>query len=301
MSTDESLIRRLRPVLEACAPAPGEPVHAEVLHQLCMVDGLLELLDWSSQGLSADPLACMWLGSLRWHRMMTGRVPRGAPEPPSHEAERLLGLAFAQEAPGRSAVAQGSGSSSLSGLASGQMGYPASPNQPEDDDGTALLRVVPIGLVPYVEEAMRLDWAEQAVCLTHGAESLRRRARGLAALFARAASGARTGQQLRHEAPAHTLDLRTELEEILRDTDQLTTAVLRRQFAAALRPADVADGETAGQDLRRPLIQTSNFSTRSPKVSGTGVSSHAEAARSALCHAIDQLTEQWERVTSPAR
>lgn len=290
VSTDERLIRSLRPVLEAAAPLPGEAVHAEALHQLCLADGLLELLDWSRQGLPADPLACMWLGSLRWHRLMTGRFPEGAPEPPPREADRLLGPAFAPGAPGRTALAEHSGSSSLAGLASGEMGHRSSPNQPEADDAAALLRVVPIGLVPYVEQERRADWAEQAASLTHGAASLQRRARRLAALFTRAASGRSAEQQAHDESSGDADGLHTELEEILQDADHLTATVLRRQLAAAAR--------VAASDEQNPVYDSDLISTQT-REPWTEAPTPQEATQSALRGAVDRLAEQWERVTDP--
>lgn len=309
MSTDERLIRRLQPVLSAAAPEPGEPVHAEVLHQLCAADGLLEVLDWSRQGTAADPLACLWLGSLRWHRLLTGKFPAGAPEPPPRGADATLRPAFAPGGAARRTLAEGSGSSSLSGLASGEMGHPGTPAQPEQHDAAALLRVVPIGLVPYVEQEMRLSWAEQAVCLTHGAPSLRRQARRLAALFNQAAGSTEPlGDPI------------AELEGILRDspggTDELAAEVLRRQLAAAAQHPTDEDSTDEGRTVERPIDEVpagegptgEGPADRSPAAPGSAglpmtaaeTAETAEAAGSALRAAAARLVREWEEVTRPA-
>ena len=162
---DLQLIDSFEPVMLSLLPAPGEAVHAEALLALCMGDGLLEVLEWSSEGTGADPAASMWLAALRWHHVITGRFPPGSPQPPprptSHAMRRIVDAAAVELVPG-------SAGTSLAGLASGDMGSPRAPAQPEAEDDAALLRIVPISALPYVETPMKQDWAAQAICLTHG-------------------------------------------------------------------------------------------------------------------------------------
>ncbi len=225
-TSDARLIGRFGPVLAAALPprdgSPHQeqvPVHAEALHQLCLADGLLELLDWSRQGVGADPLACMWLASLRWHRLVTGGFPEGAPEPPSRDLDAAL--LDALRGHGLS-IRRGTGAVSLAGLASGEMAYPSAPAQPEADDAAALLRAVPVGMVPYIEEEMRRSWVRQAVSLTQGHPELIAAAERLALLVRCAASGAADADPLQ------------ELEEILQHAgaDEEIAGTLRRQLRA---------------------------------------------------------------------
>lgn len=230
---DIQLIDRFEPVLAAAFPEQGSPqenrpIHAEVLHQLCLADGLLELLDWTRQGVGADPLGCIWLGSLRWYRLVAGGFPDGAPEPPSRDTDSaLLRLLRDREL----MVLENTGAVSLAGLATGEMAYPSAPAQPEQDDAAALVRVVPIGLVPYIEEEMRRSWVRQAVSLTQGHPELIAAAERLALLVHRTASG-------------QAADPTQELEEILREVggsadraDGQVAEILRRQLSACAAPA----------------------------------------------------------------
>lgn len=230
---DARLIDRFSPVLLAALPQedPEAAVHAEVLHQYCLSDGLLELLDWSRQGVGADPLACMWLASLRWYRLITGQFPPGAPEPPTRNVDAALLEAIRN---GQLRVAEDTGSVSLSGLADGEMAYPSSPAQPESADAAALPRVVPLGLVPYIDQDMRASWVTQAVSLTQGAPALIEAAERLVMLVHRTASGG-------------LKDAPSELEEILEqvDADEGLAAVLRRQLQACAADGPAPQGPAA--------------------------------------------------------
>ncbi|MDO5492002.1 MAG: hypothetical protein Q4F53_00100 [Nesterenkonia sp.] len=158
---------------ESEAAAAPISVDAEVLHALCTADGLLELLDWSRCGVGADPLACMWLGSLRWYRLVTGASPPQAPTPPPRDLDASLETGLRS---GELTLRPGTGGLSRSGLATGEMAYPSAPAQADAEDPDALIRVLPLALVPYVELRMLHGWADQTVCLTQGGDRLRRRA-----------------------------------------------------------------------------------------------------------------------------
>lgn len=179
MTNDELLIERFAPVMTA--GLTGSKLHevdAEVLHQLCLADGLAELLDWSRRGEAADPLACMWLGSLRWYSLLSGRFPDSAPEPPARNLDGELARATTGRAPELSHL-PGSETVSLRGLEPGEMSYPSSPAQPDSADPSGLIRLIPLGLVPYIEQSMRLSWTEQALCLTQGDSNLHEAAKVL--------------------------------------------------------------------------------------------------------------------------
>lgn len=177
-SGDQQLVETFEPAVLEMLPGPGEQVHAETLLTLCLADGVLEVLEWAREGTGADPAATMWLASLRWHRLITGGFPESAPQPQPRPTDHALKLILDS---GSLEVLPGSAEESLAGLASGEMGTRGAPAQPEADGDAALARITPLGLVPYVETEMKQDWAEQAICLTHGHPRLVAAARRLAA------------------------------------------------------------------------------------------------------------------------
>lgn len=252
----EKLISCFYPVLAAGArQGESRAHHAELLHQLCTADGLLELLDWTRQGLGADPLACMWLGSLRWHRVVTGSYPLGAPQPPSRTVDAQL---MSLRSEGSLTLQPDSAAGSLAGLAEGQMAYPSAPAQPDSQAPQALLRVVPVGLVPYIDEPMRRAWARQTVALTHGHPALLHRAEELAVLVHELATSS---------APISegTARARRELTESIQDAS--IREILERQLDAALEPDD-AVGPDQPRDRHPGLLPV-----------------------------IARLAQQWEEVT----
>ena len=188
--SDQKLISRFYSVMTEDFPASADPeaaveLRAELLHRICLADGLLEVLEWSTQGTAADPLACMWLAGLRWHRLLTGAYPQGAPEPPPRQTD--AGLAQLLET-GLVRITDSSGATSQTALASGELHYPAAPAQPHADDQEVLLRLAPLALVPYIDEQMRMRWVEQNVSMTHGGDQLLEQSRRLVTELHRRAS-----------------------------------------------------------------------------------------------------------------
>ena len=173
------LISRFCPELLAGFPQPEGDVlqlHAELLHRICLADGLLEVLDWSQQGVGTDPLACMWLAGLRWHQLVTGHFPDGAPEPPPRATDAALSELLTS---GALRITEQTGETSISSLSSGQLHYPSTPAQPDATDREVLLRLAPLALVPYIDEPMRMRWVEQNVSMTHGGDQLLEQSRRL--------------------------------------------------------------------------------------------------------------------------
>ncbi len=248
-------------------PGPGEQVHAETLLALCLADGVLEVLEWAREGTGADPAATMWLASLRWHRLITGGFPEGAPQPPPRPTDHALKLILDS---GALEVLPGSAEESLAGLTSGEMRL--APRQRADGDrlsraGTgvgsksseameedarttltedpALARIKPIGLVPYVEAEMKRDWAEQAICLTHEDPKLLAAARRLAAdlhnahlrndAAASQVCGAKTSHLMVENDGAGADDVRHELITVVVED-------LGRRWRAAARPDPASPG-----------------------------------------------------------
>src|SRR5690625_6371900 len=50
--------------------------------RLYVADGLLEVLEWATDGQAADPPAAIWLALLRWYNNRYGAYPEGLPVPP---------------------------------------------------------------------------------------------------------------------------------------------------------------------------------------------------------------------------
>lgn len=186
--TDAALIAYFPQALKESLPiAEGtEPVavHAELLHRLCLADGLLEVLEWGREGLGADPLACMWLGSLRWYRLVHGAYPEGAPEPPARPTDALLHSLMNT---GVLQVQPGTGLTSLQSLSGADMHYPSAPAAPEAEDQDVLLRLAPLAVVPFIDDQIRQRWVEQNVALTHGHPEVLHQAQELVATIHRQA------------------------------------------------------------------------------------------------------------------
>ncbi|MBO0596164.1 ADP-ribosylglycohydrolase family protein [Nesterenkonia sp. E16_10] len=307
METAERLISRLRPVLAAAVDPqdpqpPGEPIllHAEVLHQMCTADGLMELLDWSRQGLGADPLACMWLGSLRWYRLITGSYPEHAPQPPARPLDQALTQLSRQ---GGFTARTGSGMTSLRGLSQGQMAYPSAPAQPESTDSAVLLRAVPIGLVPYIDAPMRRSWVRQAVALTHGHPELTQRAEELADLVHRLAGG----------PPAEALPESAAQQQAVLSAglDDDVAAILDRQLRAAAGAAPAAasahtEASAPAPDSPRAeapasasaSAQFSASSSEDTPISGAPLGgSESTGELRTIYDVIEELAQDWEEVT----
>lgn len=301
VETAEILISRFGPVLaaavepstprtsaspaasgNAAAEASAVALHAEVLHQMCTADGLLELLDWSRQGLGADPLACMWLGSLRWYRLITGSYPEQAPQPPARRLDQQLQQLRGQR---RLTVRHGSGAISLRGLSQGQMSYPSAPAQPETTDDTALLRAVPIGLVPYIDASVRSTWTRQALSLTHGHPDLLEKAAALADLVHRLATDA--------AAPESPETSERERRAITAGLDDDVAAILERQLLAA---AGMDAGAAPSAAAPSSGASTGGASTSA----GSPLGRHdrvTDPATPDVYSVIGELARDWEEVT----
>lgn len=258
---DQRLISQFEPVMRAGLPvtiqAPVE-VHAERLHQLMVAESLLELLDWSQQGTAADPLGCFWLGGLRWFRLLYGHYPADAPAPPQRATDHGLQLLISA---GAVKIQPGSGDQAAEGLNSADMAYPSSPAQPELVQDSALLRVLPLALVPYVEESMLNDWTAQLLALTHGSTAL-----------------TSTAQQL-------VQTMRSLITETPKDTESV--------IGDALVPVSAATAE-----LLEPQLYAA--AGLSPAASGTVSGGFGDAEQSLLHVVVEHLGQRWRDVTLPA-
>ncbi|GAA3067749.1 MULTISPECIES: ADP-ribosylglycohydrolase family protein [Actinomycetes] len=295
-SPDALLIRRLGPVLRAGLSAALAPdrethlLHAEAAHQLCLADGLLELLDWTRQGVPADPLACLWLSSLRWHRLLTGAFPDGAPEPPRRPLDAGL-AALLQEPHPRLRLQADTGGVSLAGLADGEMAYLSAPSQPSARDAAGLVRLVPLALVPYVEEQMLLSWAEQALALTQGHPEVLSAARELISLI-------RSIAQRPHMPEAERQAAVRRADDLMAGADDGARAVVRAQVAATAASMQ----QDKPMEQNKPMEQDKPVEQNSPEDSAARVGA---ASAPVLPQELEDvlrtsLLTDWEQVTAPA-
>lgn len=144
--------------------APG----AESALQLFILDGLMDAIEWAAAGVGADDTACLWLGALRWVKASQGRVPDGAPEPPTRWISAAVGSLEG---------ATGGDAQNLAGLQSPEMSQPRRPwnrraaTVPElaSTDGPGVLaRGAALGLLEYALEEDVRRLASSAAAFSHG-------------------------------------------------------------------------------------------------------------------------------------
>ncbi|NWN88603.1 MAG: ADP-ribosylglycohydrolase family protein [Micrococcaceae bacterium] len=123
---------------------------------LYVADGLLEVLEWASDGQAADPPAAVWLALLRWYKNRYGDVPDGLPAP----LDRWL-----DTHPVTSGVVD---DTTKTGLEETEMGTPRKPHGTDSDGADALVRSAPFGMIPQVDAEWVLKMSQQAAVLTHG-------------------------------------------------------------------------------------------------------------------------------------
>ncbi|MBG6216729.1 ADP-ribosylglycohydrolase [Arthrobacter sp. CAN_A6] len=136
----------------------GLPFAEDTQLTLYTVDGLVDALEWANDGVAADETACLWLAYLRWLATQ-GEVPAPiAPSPPPRPIDRHTVLH----------TRRNPGSTSITGLRTGEMGTGYRPVNPSAQDAGALSRSAPFGLVPRIPLGMVDKLTRDAAALTHG-------------------------------------------------------------------------------------------------------------------------------------
>lgn len=122
---------------------------------LYVADGLLEVLEWATDGQAADPAASVWLALLRWYESRYGDYPEGLPTPRDRWIDAYpLGAGEVEPA-------------TQTGLEQSEMGLPRKPHG-EDATGTdALVRAAALGMIPQVDSDWVLNMSRQCAVLTH--------------------------------------------------------------------------------------------------------------------------------------
>lgn len=122
---------------------------------LYVADGLLEVLEWATDGQAADPAASVWLALLRWYKSRYGLFPEGLPTVYDRWIDAYpLGAGAVEDA-------------TTVGLEEPEMGLPRKPHGTETTGTDALVRTAPFGMIPQVEPDWVLKMSQQAAVLTH--------------------------------------------------------------------------------------------------------------------------------------
>lgn len=123
---------------------------------LYTADGLLEVLEWASEGQAADPPASVWLALLRWYKSRYGNFPEGLPVVYDRWIDTYpLGNGDVEDA-------------TKIGLEELEMGTPRKPHGAEASGAQALVRAAPFGMLPQVDDDWVVKMSQQAAVLTHG-------------------------------------------------------------------------------------------------------------------------------------
>lgn len=125
---------------------------------LYTVDGLVEALEWSNDGVAADANACLWLAYLRWLATQGEPIPAHAPAPQARWIDGQDVLHHRRHP----------GNACISGLASGEMGTRFRPVNPDSKGCGTVMRSAPFGLVPHIPAEAAYKLSTDAAFLTHG-------------------------------------------------------------------------------------------------------------------------------------
>jgi ADP-ribosylglycohydrolase len=211
---------------QSSGPAGGLPFAEETQLTLYTVDGLVDALEWANDGVAADEVACLWLAYLRWLATQ-GEVP--APIAPSPPPRRIDGHAVLRRR-------SNPGSTSITGLRTGEMGTRHRPVNPTAQDAGALSRSAPFGLVPRIPLGMVDKLTRDAAALTHGHPAARTAAVVFATLIHRIVVEASTLP----DAVARAAEQAAETGD--GDLSAALTSALAKAAGGAPAPSDPAAG-----------------------------------------------------------
>ncbi|WP_449373347.1 ADP-ribosylglycohydrolase family protein [Arthrobacter psychrolactophilus] len=125
---------------------------------LYTLDGLLDVLEWANNGVSADINACQWLAYLRWLKTQGIEAAEHAPAQSARwiDAQSVL---HHQRHPGNACV---------SGLATGDMGTIFRPVNLDSKGCGTVMRSAPYGLLPNIDAETIYKISSEGASLTHG-------------------------------------------------------------------------------------------------------------------------------------
>lgn len=212
-------------------------ISADTQLSLYTMDGLLEAIEWASDGEAADETACQWLAQLRWLRTQDVEWPESAPSPlprwiDSHEVLH---------------ADHGHQGQTLEALLTGSMGLVDRPVLPQAQDRTAVIRSIPYGLLPVGWRSIA-PLSIDAAAITHGRSEAQTATTALALMLQAAqVEGCRgTAEPVRTAAQA-ALEVLGRLTRPTRGTSELLQAVLDGRgpdtAAGVAQDADTPQGQ----------------------------------------------------------
>lgn len=143
-------------IAEAAAiEAEGTEFSTGTQLNLYVADGLLEVLEWATDGQGADPAASIWLALLRWYKSRYGYLPEGLP--PSHD--RWIDTYPLGDGPVEDET--------KAGLEQSEMGTPRKPHGAGATGTDALVRAAPLGMLPQVDGDAVVKMSHQVAVLSH--------------------------------------------------------------------------------------------------------------------------------------
>ncbi|ALV45876.1 hypothetical protein MB46_10675 [Arthrobacter alpinus] len=125
---------------------------------LYTLDGLLDVLEWANNGVSADINACQWLAYLRWLKTQDFAAAEHAPAQSARWIDHQSVLHH-QRHPGNAC---------MTGLATGEMGTVFRPVNLDSKGCGTVMRSAPYGLLPNIEAETIYKISSDAASLTHG-------------------------------------------------------------------------------------------------------------------------------------
>jgi ADP-ribosylglycohydrolase len=142
------------------ASQAGEQIQfgADTQLTLYTLDGLIEALEWANDGVAADEAAILWLAYLRWLATQEEQASAAAPLPQPRWIDRQDILHHRRDPD----------PTVLSALASGEMGTPGRPLNPQARGAAVVARSAPFGLIPHLPATVAATLAGNAAALTHG-------------------------------------------------------------------------------------------------------------------------------------
>lgn len=267
----DALAGRPGHVPEGSAAVPG-PLRFTGTTQLALysLDGLLDALEWANAGTGADVNACIWLAYLRWYLTQEGSLPPSAPAPQPRWIDRQEVLHQRLDPDG----------TSLSGLATGEMGTSFRPVNPEAKDAATVSRSAAFGLVPHIEAAMVSKISSDAASLTHGHPA----ARQAAGLFSGFIHHLCAGESLA-QATEWILAAATDTEQPVPELLERLAAAQRLAVSPHLPPEKVSQ-ELGGGNAAEEALAVGLYSVLATAEGPDGPRTPREHASAAILAAV---------------
>lgn len=237
---------------------------------LYSLDGLLDALEWANAGTGADVNACIWLAYLRWYLTQEGALPPSAPAPQPRWIDGREVLHQRLDPDG----------TSLSGLATGEMGTSFRPVNPDAKGAAPVSRSAAFGLVPHIDSAMVSKISSDAASLTHGHPAARQAAGLFSSLIHHLCAGDGLAQ-----ATERILAAATEAEQPAPELLERLAAA-QRLAATPLLPPEKVSQELGGGHAAEEALAVGLYSVLATADGPDGPRTPQEHARAAIVAAV---------------